>query len=110
MNQYAVRMTLQAEEHVLKYAEYIKYELMNPQAAVKFVNDMREAINSLARMPQRNPLTDEEPWRDMGFRKMTVRGYIIYYWIEDAAAIIHVTGIVYEKRNQAEQLAVMDLE
>ncbi len=110
MKQYQVRMTVQAEDNILEYAEYIKTELMNPQAAAKFVEDMRSAVKSLSLMPQRNPLTDEEPWRKMGIYKMVVRGYLIYYWVDHETETVHVTSVVYGKRNQAEQLAAMDLE
>ncbi|MCM1161901.1 MAG: type II toxin-antitoxin system RelE/ParE family toxin [Roseburia sp.] len=110
MKRYVVRMTAQAEEHVLKYAEYIKYELMNPQASVRFVNDIRAAVNRLEHMPKRNPLTDEEPWRSMDIRKMVVRGYIIYYWVEDLEEMVYVIGVVYAKREQAEILETMDLK
>ncbi len=70
MKQYQLRMTAQAEDNILEYAEY----------------------------------------RKMGLYKMVVRGYLIYYWIDHETETVHVTGIVYGKRNQAEQLAVMDLE
>lgn len=110
MKQYEVRSTIQANEHVLDYAEYIQNELFNPQAARKFVNDIRAAVKSLSQMPQRNPLTEEEPWRSMGIHKMVVRGYIVYYWIEEDAGVVHVIGVVYGKRNQIEQLADIDFE
>lgn len=110
MKQYQVRMTVQAEENILEYAEYIMTELLNPQTAVKFVEDMRLAVKSLSFMPQRNPLVDEEPWRKMGIYKMVVRGYIIYYWVDNEMETVHVTGVVYGKRNQEEQLTAMDFE
>ncbi len=109
MKKYEVRSTTQANKHILDYAEYIQDELLNPEAARKYVNDIRTALKSLCEMPQRNPLT-EEPWRSKGIHKMMVRGYIIYYWIEENAGVVYVIGIVYEKRNQIEQLAEMDLK
>ena len=73
MKQYEVRSTTQANEYVLGYVEYIRNELLNPLDAKKFVNDIRAAVKSLSIMPQRNPLTEEEPWRSMGVHKMVVR-------------------------------------
>lgn len=110
MRRYTVRMTEQAEKHVLEYAEYIKYDLMNPQAAIRFVDDIRTAVNSLIQMPQRNPLLEDGPWPNVELHKMMVRGYVIYYWIEDASKTVHVTGVIYGKRDQAEQLASIDLQ
>ena len=110
MKQYEVRLTTQASGHILDYAGYIQNELLNPQAAGRFVNDIRAAVKSLSQMPQRNPLVDEEPWRSMGIYKLVVRGYLVYYWIDDETEIVHVTGVVYGKRNQINQLADMDFE
>ena len=110
MKQYEVRSTKQANDHVLEYAEYIQNVLLNPQAARKFVNDIRMAVKGLNQMPQRNPLTCEEPWRSMDIRKMEVRGYIVYYWIDEENKVVHVTGVVYGKRDQIEQLANIDCE
>lgn len=110
MKQYEVRVTTQAENHMLEYAEYIQNELVNPQAAVKFIKDIQKAVSSLAQMPQRNPLTDEAPWKNMGIHKLVVRGYLVYYRIKEETETVHVIGVVYGKRNQPEQLAAMYLE
>lgn len=110
MKRYEVRLTTQAQEDIFSYAEYVRDELLNPQAARKFVLDMRKAVNSLETMPQRNPLMDEEPWHSMSVHKMAVRGYLVYYWVEEETAQVHVTGIVYGRRNQMDQLADMDFE
>lgn len=110
MKLYKVRMTKQANEHVLSYADYIQNILLNPQAARKFVNDIRAAVKSLGYMPQRNPLIEEEPWRSRGIHKMAVRGYIIYYYVQEESETVLVFGIVYGKRNQIEQLTDMNFE
>lgn len=110
MKRYDVRVTIQAQEDVFSYAKYIRDELLNPQAAEKFVNDMRKAVNSLDSMPKRNPLVDEEPWHSMSVYKMVARGYLVYYWIEENTAQVHVTGVVYGRRSQIDQLADMDFE
>lgn len=110
MKQYKVRLTTQASGHILDYAEYIQNELFNPQAARRFVKDIRAEVNSLSQMPQRNPLVEEEPWHSMGIYKLMVRGYLVYYWIDDETEVVHITGVVYGKRNQINQLADMDFE
>lgn len=64
MKQYTVMLTKQASNQILEYAAYIQNELLNPQAARKFVKDLREAVAGLDTMPQRHPLLEEEPWRN----------------------------------------------
>ena len=110
MKTYSVRLTRQANEQIGEYAEYIQNKLLNPQAARKFVNDIKTAVKNLSQMPQRNPLTPEEPWHSMGVHRICVRGYFIYYWIEEDSDNVHVIGVVYEKRDQFMQLLGMDFE
>ena len=109
MKQYTVMLTTQASNQILEYASYIQNELLNPQAAKKFVKDLREAIAGLDTMPQRHPQLEEEPWRSQGVRKMIVRGYLVYFWINEQTAVVHVIAVIYGQRDQLAQLLKMDL-
>ena len=109
MKQYTVMLTTQASNQILEYASYIQNELLNPQAARKFVKDLREAIAGLDTMPQRHPQLEEEPWRSQGVRKIIVRGYLVYFWINEQTAMVHVVAVIYGRRDQFAQLLKMDL-
>lgn len=109
MKQYTVMLTTQASNQILEYASYIQNELLNPQAARKLVKDLREAIAGLDTMPQRHPQLEEEPWRSQGVRKMIVRGYLVYFWINEQTAMVHVVAVIYGRRDQFAQLLKMDL-
>lgn len=93
----------------MEYASYIQNELLNPQAAIKFVKDLREAIAGLDTMPQRHPQLEEEPWRRQGVRKMLIRGYLVDFWVEEQTAVVHVIAVIYGRRDQFAQLQKMDL-
>ena len=109
MKQYTVMLTTQASNQILEYASYIQNELLNPQAARKFVKDLCEAIAGLDTMPQRHPQLEEESWRSQGVRKMIVRGYLVYFWINEQTAVVHVVAVIYGRRDQFAQLLKMDL-
>ena len=109
MKQYTVMLTTQASNQILEYASYIQNELLNPQAVRKLVKDLREAIAGLDTMPQRHPQLEEEPWRSQGVRKMIVRGYLVYFWINEQTAVVHVIAVIYGQRDQLAQLLKMDL-
>lgn len=47
MKNYQVKITPQASGQILEYALYIQNELYNPQAAQKFLEDIRNAVNNL---------------------------------------------------------------
>ena len=104
MKQYTVMLTKQASNQILEYAAYIQNELLNPQAARKF------AVAGLDTMPQRHPLLEEEPWRNQGVRKMVVRGYLVYFWVEEQTATVHIIAVIYGRRDQLAQLLKMDSE
>ena len=110
MKQYTVMLTKQASNQILEYAAYIQNELLNPQAARKFVKDLREAVAGLDTMPQRHPLLEEEPWRNQGVRKMVARGYLVYFWVEEQMETVHVVAVIYGRRDQLAQLLKMDSE
>ena len=79
MKRYTVMLTKQAGNQILEYAAYIQNELLNLQAARKFVKDFCEAVASLDMMPQRHPLLVEEPWRSQGVRRMVGWEYLAYF-------------------------------
>ena len=109
MKQYTVMLTTQASNQILEYASYIQNELLNPQAARKFVKDLREAIAGLDTMPQRHPQLEEEPWRSHCVCKMIVRGYLVYCWINEQTAMVHGVAVIYGRWDQFAQLLKMDL-
>ena len=102
--------TLQANEQLLASARYSQNELYNPQAAKKILEDMRNAVDNLEHSPNRHPLTEEEPWHSMGIRRAVVRGYLVYFWVDDETDTGHVIAVIYEKRDQAEQLLKINIE
>lgn len=61
-------------------------------------------------MPKRHSLVDEEPWRSEGVRKIVVKNFLIYFWVDDENMWVQVTAVIYAKRNQLVQLAKMDWE
>nr|WP_106790158.1 type II toxin-antitoxin system RelE/ParE family toxin [Massilistercora timonensis] len=110
MKKYQVKITPQANGQILEYALYIQNELCNPQAAQKFLEDMRNAINNLDQSPSRHSLTEEEPWHGEEIRRAVVRGYLVYFWVDEERDTVHVIAVIYEKRDQAEQLSKIDMK
>lgn len=106
---YEVKITTQAREQMTKIIDYIAYELCNLDAANNLLDKMEEKIIALSEFPERHPLIDEEPWGTEGVRKIVVKNFLVYYWIDVTKKKVHVTAIVYEKRNQIEQLKKMNI-
>lgn len=61
-------------------------------------------------MPARNRLVEDEPWGDMGIRKMSVKKFLIYYWINEAEKKVQVTAVLHGLQDQQRHLAKMEME
>ena len=107
---YHIKITRQAQEQMREIVRYIAYELKAPETAMRFLELLEENIASLSELPQRIPLTKEEPWRSLGIHNMTVKNYLVYFWINEENCTVQVTAVIYEKRNQRDLLSDMNLE
>lgn len=109
-NTYTLKITTQAEEQLHEIVKYITFELKAPKAALHLLKEMERSISSLSNYPQRIALTEEEPWRNSGIRKMPVKNYLIYFWVDESNTKVQVTAVIYAKREQLNQLSKMDME
>lgn len=108
MTSYEVKITRQAYKQMKEIMSYITNELFAPDAAVSLLDKMQKAIDSLSEMPQRHSLIKEEPWRSKGIRKIIVKNFLIYFWIDEENIKVQVTAIIYAKREQLIQLDKME--
>ena len=108
--QYTIKITPQAESQMQEIAHYIAYELKNPDSAINLLSTFENTIMKLENFPERVPLTDKEPWRSKGIRHFSVKNFLIYFWIDKENLNVHVTAVIYEKREQLSQLSSMNLE
>lgn len=107
---YQVQITKYAQRQIKDIARYVKVKLKNPDAATKLVDDLKTTILSLENMPHRIPLTDEEPWRSEGIHKMSVKNYLVYFWINEIKNMVYITAVIYSQREQKRQLSKMKME
>ena len=79
---------------------YIAVQLRNPDAAEKMVESFEEAFAKLEKNPERHALVADEPWRSEGVRKVKVKHFLVYFWIDVEHAAVQISGIAYGKRDQ----------
>lgn len=106
---YEVKITRQAQEQMAEIVDYISHELFASEAANKLLDKMESNIMSLSDFPERYKLIEEEPWKTEGIRKIIVNNFLIYYWINVPDKKVHVTAVIYSKRNQLEVLKYMNM-
>ena len=73
---YTIFIAKKAEEDLGKIFEYLAYKVMAGENAVRQLNRIQTAIESLDEMPLRNRVYDKEPWKTRNLRIMPVDNYL----------------------------------
>ena len=110
MDEYSIRITRQARDHLREIRRYIEHELLAPIAAKNTIAAIKAEMQSLTHMPSRVHLTPEPSWRDQGVRRDRVMNYYIYFWIDEENKKVQIIGVIYVRRDQSRQLELMDME
>ena len=103
MSKYAVEFSHRASVQIRNIFTYIAEE--NASAALKMVDRLEEKAHQLADMPHIGAELPEKecPFLQPGYRKLTVRPFILYNRVIDQT--VFITHIIHSKRNQANALA-----
>lgn len=107
---YIVKVTSQAEEQIQEVIYYITHELKAPEAALHLLDALESTFASLAYFPQRVALIADEPWHTNGIRRLPVKNFNVYFWIDEDNMKVQITAVIYSKRDQLRQLSQMDME
>jgi len=109
-DRYEVRITWHAEASMRKIARYIAFDLLAPDAAVDLLTTFQQEIDNLEHTPCRVHLTPEAAWRAKGVRRLAVRNFYVYFWVDEAQKKVQIIDVVYMKRDQTRQLMEMPME
>lgn len=101
---YEVVTTAQAVADLRAVFEYIAYELLAGENAIKQLDRLEEAILSLDEMPERYQLYDKEPWRERNLRIMPVDNYLVFYIPQEEDKTVTVIRVMYGRRDIDAQL------
>ena len=108
MEHYEVKITPYALRQMQEITRYISATLQSPTNAKTWLGRMKKELAALSSMPERIPLTDEEPWHSEGIHKMVVINHLVYFWVDAPHLRVWITAVVYGRQNQREQLEQMD--
>ncbi len=102
---YQVTLTAQATEQIREIVIYISQSLQEPTVAKHWADLLYNEIANLCFMPSRHLLVEEEPWRTKGIRKMPVKNFIVYYWVDEENKRVSITAVIYGRRDQLAALS-----
>ncbi len=109
MSRYEIKVTPYAKSQMQEIRDYIIFQLMNPDAAKNLLLEMQKRINDLEFMPESVKTIEEQPWGSQGIRKIIVKNFSIYFWIDEDNRTVHIVAVTYSKRNQKNVLGEIEI-
>ena len=109
MEQYEVKITEPAQRQLQEIVRYIAEDLQEKRTALRMLDTLEKEILSLSTLPNRVALTEEEPWHSAGIRKLSVKNYLVYFWVDEEQKKVQITAVVYGRRDQRAALQNMKM-
>jgi len=99
MAKYRVDVSEPAENDLRDIVRYISAQLSAPTTALKMTDALEEAITGLTVMPEKCPSVTDERLAMMGYRKLLVKNYIVFFTIDEKSKVVDVERILYARRD-----------
>jgi addiction module RelE/StbE family toxin len=99
MESYQVVMTRNATQDLRDISSYIANVLKEPVIAKRLVEKIKLAVMCLDQLPMRHNLVSDEYLASMGFRKIMIDNYLIFYIVSEKDKTVTVVRILYGKRD-----------
>ena len=80
-------------------AGYGGYSKINPIAAERLTNEMIESANKLTEFPYINPVYHSIRSLKKEYRRLIVKNYIMFYYVDESRKLITVARVIYAHRN-----------
>jgi addiction module RelE/StbE family toxin len=99
MGKYRVNVSETAENDLRDIVRYISAQLSAPMTALKMMETIEEAMAGLSNMPQSHPRVLDDRLFSIGYRKLIVKDYIIFFTIDEKGKAVDVERILYARRD-----------
>ncbi len=97
-------------EHLKAIRDYIAITLHEPGTAKKMIKLLHERIEELSSMPERIRTIDEQPWGSYGIRKIRVKNFYVYFWVNEEKKQVQIIAVIYVRMDQVKQLERMIMD
>jgi len=99
MEKYRVDITELAENDLYDIVRYISAQLSAQTTALKMMENIETAIAGLAKLPQRCPPITDDRLSSVGYRKLIVKNYVVFFSINEREKVVDVERILYARRD-----------
>ncbi len=97
---YKYRIIKEAKQDIEDIVNHISTVLCNPEAAGDFLNEFDRKMDIVCENPKIGTIVTNEFFIRDNVRRIIVKNYYVYYFIDDQNKIINVTRVVYNRRDQ----------
>lgn len=101
---YQVVLVPEAQEDIRSIVRYIAFELRSPDAALDLEEAFYAEIKKLSYLADSLRPVEEEPWHSAGVRKIQVKNYYVYYYVDRSSLTVSVIAVIYTRRDQVRQI------
>lgn len=95
---FKVEYSPSARKDLLGIHDHITNELMNPEAASRYIVLIISSADSLAVSPKRCMVRKKDS-KGREIRIFPVKNYLIIYYVDDDTQTVNILRVVYSKRN-----------
>ena len=99
IDQYKVEYLSTALNDILDIVKYIRYELADPEAAIKFAERIIEKEKQLSLFPYSSPVYIPIKPLKYEYRKLISGNYMLFYWVNDKNKTVTVARVIHNKMN-----------
>ena len=96
---YQIHFLENALEDLKEIVTYIAHTLGNPLAAEKLSKEILSQINNLVTFPYQCPVYRTLYPLSHEFRRLRVKNYFIFYWVEEKNQQVIIARVIYARRN-----------
>jgi len=93
-----------AQQDMTDIVRYISHELFNPTAADALADEMIESAERLCDFPYINTIHQTIKPLKHEYRKLLVKNYIMFYWVDEKEKLITIARVIYARRNYEKSL------
>lgn len=83
---------------MLNIAKYIGTELKNPIAAENLSEEFVKTAENLKEFPYSNPVYIPMKPLKQEYRKVKIKNYIMFYWVNESEKSVTVARVIYGRR------------
>ena len=98
---YKVLVTAEADSDIDEVIGYIVNSLKNPIAAKNLLSEIESSYDILMESPEAFACCEDGYLRELGYRKIPVKNYIIFYRVDHAEKTVYIMRVIYGRRDYA---------